>query len=384
MADLDDAPPVSKLCNQLGLPDLDKTLGNTALRYIVPILTSASRQRAHGKDGPALLREYEEGARFFSPSGIDQRLHIEYAQTFAASLPKEFAMLDLAPISPLGSNSVLSRLSQDVTLATMRGSEVVGDPTTSLSLEAASRRKRLLVTEETRGQAVHLATWHRVLRLQNFDATKGYMQHFKLFGLLSAGRDTATITFAKEAIAAHIIVWLRFVNALARDGWKITDVCVAVSDTRLVDQLIRAAGADMNEVHRRGVDEDFDLFAFCGIELPRTIGVEDELDAAQLDLYGIRHQATALWSLSQMLQSVITEAFPEVSVSIDLGRKAGLGYYSGSCYHVYARNMDGQIVQLADGGEVRWLSALLTSKKERAVSSGFGAELIQKLFMDQE
>lgn len=381
MADPHDEHLVAKLCEQVGVPDLDTTLGQAALRRIVPILTSAARQRARAKDGTALLREYEANSRFFGPSDIDQRRHITYAHAFATSLPDEFAMLELSPISPLGANSVLSRLSQDVTLTTIRGNEVVGDPTTALSIEAARRRRPLLVADETRAQPVHLATWHRVLRMQNFDAAKGYMQHFELFGLLSAGRDASERLFVNEAIAAHLTTWLRFIRALVDDAWTITDVRIAVSDTRLAEQLVRAAGADIDEVNRRAVDEDFDLFAFCGIELPKEVGVDADLDETLIDRYEARHHVAALRSLSRSLARDVESGFPGVDVTMDLGRKAGMGYYGGPCYHVYARNLEGRAVQLADGGEVDWLAQMLTSKKERCVSSGFGAELVQKLFM---
>ena len=60
MADFhEDAPPVSKLCNQLGLPDPQNTLGNGAKAHRANSdkrFPSASSR----EDGPALLREYEE------------------------------------------------------------------------------------------------------------------------------------------------------------------------------------------------------------------------------------------------------------------------------------------------------------------------------------
>lgn len=376
MTESHDSHMVAKLSEHLGIPDLDAVLGKSALRHLVPILTRSARLRAQAKDPPGVLREYEANERFFGPSEIDQRLHLQFAGVFAAALPATYDLLELAPIAPLGANSVLSRLSQDVTLTTIRGSEVIGDPTTSLALEAGRRRRKMLVQEETRLQAVNLATWHRVLRMQQFDSTKGYMQHFELFGLLSAGRDTVGQPFNDASIAIHIRVWLDLVNALRRQGWTFDGIRLAVSDTRLGEHLVGVSGVDPDEVRRHSTKEGFDLLTFCGLDLPPNLTLHEHLDPAIVERLGIQHHLTALRTRAQALSTRL----PELEIVLDLGRRAGSGYYLGFCYHLHAQSNHGQVVQLADGGEVDWLTTMLTSRKERAVSSGFGAELVQKLF----
>lgn len=65
----------------------------------------------------------------------------------------------------------------------------------------------------------------------------------------------------------------------------------------------------------------------------------------------------------------------------NINRKAGLGYYENICYHIFAKNDEEREIQLADGGSVNWVGQFLNSGREHGFSSGFGSELIQKLFI---
>src|SRR6202030_3331676 len=90
-------------------------------------------------------------------------------------------------------------------IATTRGSEVVSDPTNVLALEAATRRK------QEPGQGVNLAACLRVVRAQPFEG-EGVFQHFRLFALVSTGRDQGSALTEAEMLTAHLRFWL---NAIA-------------------------------------------------------------------------------------------------------------------------------------------------------------------------
>ena len=81
---------------------------------------------------------------------------------------------------PAGLNTVLGRIDQDNVLATVRGSEVMADPTAALALEAAVRRR-------AGDGTVRLATTHRVLRLQPLSGEGIVLRHFRLLALVTAG-----------------------------------------------------------------------------------------------------------------------------------------------------------------------------------------------------
>jgi len=138
--------------------------------------------------------------RYVRPTAADPRVLWPLEARLWAMLPPEFAGLELSPVAPLGACAALGPVSQDRVISTVRGSEVVSDQTNVLALEAAVRRK------QERRSAVHLASCHRVLRGQPFDAP-GLYQHFRLFALVSSARDQGSGTTEAELLTAHLKFW---------------------------------------------------------------------------------------------------------------------------------------------------------------------------------
>ncbi len=114
----------------------------------------------------------------------------------AACLPADFEVLTLAPLVPLGTHSALGPVSQDKVVTAMRACETAADPTNALALEAAVRRIA------NRAGPVRLAAFQRVVRAQQL--RPGYLAHFSLLGLVTAGRDDGGHRFEREAVAEHV------------------------------------------------------------------------------------------------------------------------------------------------------------------------------------
>jgi len=120
-----------------------------------------------------------------TPSRLDARV-INWFDQVAFGAAEQFEALELSPVSALGLNRVLGEIDQNNVLTTIRNAEVLGDPTPALALECARRRRdpKLRATG-----AVRLCASQRVIRLQPFDVP-GFTPHFRLFALVSAGRDS--------------------------------------------------------------------------------------------------------------------------------------------------------------------------------------------------
>ncbi len=371
---------VRGLCRKLGVPSLAEELVKVAWRDVQPILIKVMRDRIQKKNSTELLAEYESKPEFYGVSGIDQRSLHEFVAHFYAALPESYRATELAPIAPLGLNALLSQVSQDVSLSSIRVSEVVGDPTTPLALHCAYERKRMLPDEGKLCESVRLATMHRVLRLQPFDRSKGYMQHFRLLGLCSGGRDVGHATFFVEHIIEHISVWLAFIDRLGRNGYVFRNIAVKVSDIRVAEALIEKLNLDRETINRHSLDEAWDFFESCNIVLPKEVTAVEEIPEGAIKTYGLDSLISSLKLVEKRILDPLRIRYPHVRFGFDFARKAGLGYYEHLCYHIFAETRDGRCVQLADGGSVDWLSKLLSSKKERMVTSGFGCELTQNLF----
>lgn len=158
------------------------------------LMLAVARRRAAQETPPGLLRRYR-GDRFVQPAGTGWHQLRAAEDRLAAHLPPGTELLTLPPLVPLGTHAVLGPMSQDKVVTTMRATEVAADPTNALALEAAARRKADI------GRTVRLAAFQRVVRAQM--PAPGYLPHFSLLGLATAGRDDGGHRFGRETVAEH-------------------------------------------------------------------------------------------------------------------------------------------------------------------------------------
>lgn len=348
---------------------------------MIPILVKGMREKVSKMTPIDLIHKYENKYEFFGPSSLDLRQTNKYNMMFLESLPNYFDAIDISPINPIGTNAIITSVSQDVSLSTIRGSEVNSDPTTALTLEAASRRKKLAINEETFFDEVHLATIHPVLRLQKFDLSKGYMQHFNLFGLVSSGRNNNNLEeYELDLLFQHIDIFLEFIEKLNNNGYYLNDVSVNIFHISFIEKLIKDGFLSRKDVNLNSLNDDYNLFKENNISIPDSIQNVDELSEDIIKKYKLESVISIYNNINKKFLN-LRKKWNNVNFCIDFNRKAGFGYYEGFCYHIFAKNENGVELQLSDGGVVNWNKKLLSDKKEVSVTSGFGAELIQKMYI---
>jgi hypothetical protein len=185
--------------------------GRTAASGVPDVLRSAGR---------ALLQASQIDARLFNTF---DRVALEAAQGFEA--------IELAPVCSLGLHRVLGAIAQNSVLTTIRNAEVLGDATMPMAVECWRRRKD--ASRRRDSTPVRLASSHRVVRLQPFDVP-GYVPHFRLFSMVSAGRDTGSLAFEIQHLGEHIRCYLRLFRELGALGFRLANPLVEISDTGIV------------------------------------------------------------------------------------------------------------------------------------------------------
>ncbi|MDH6465729.1 hypothetical protein M2302_005931 [Micromonospora sp. A200] len=170
------------------------------------LLMAVARARAQ-KVTPARVLQRWRQDRFVRPSACDPRLLAQLEATLWRLLPQRFVGVELSPVAPLGTCSALAPVDQHRVVSTVRGSEVLSDPTNALAVEAAVRRR-----EQGVGGRVDLATCHRVLRAQRFGP--GNAAHFRLFALASTARDRGSGSTEAQLLIEHIGFWQRVLSEL--------------------------------------------------------------------------------------------------------------------------------------------------------------------------
>lgn len=192
---------LARIEREAGVPGLAEILGGRlAPTDLQSLLLAVARGRAARTTPADVLRHYETD-RFVRPADLDPGRLDELERRALSLLPAGFERLELSPVCPLGTSSVLAGVSQDWVVTAVRGGEVVSDPTNVLALECAVRRR------SSRTETVRLCACHRTLRAQAF--APPFSQHFRLLALCAAGRAGD----ADELLAEQVDFYVRVLEA---------------------------------------------------------------------------------------------------------------------------------------------------------------------------
>ncbi|MCU1237191.1 MAG: hypothetical protein JWP63_5158 [Candidatus Solibacter sp.] len=288
-----------------------------------------------------------------APSTVSARELMAF-DSVAFRAAAEFFALDLSPVCPFSSASTLGGTSQNNVVTAIRNAEVPGDPTIAMALEAARRRGS--------ADVVRLCASHRVIRLQPFDVP-GYSPHFRLFGLVTAGRDTGSWRFETAHLVEHVRVYLRTFRMLNAVGYSLQSPLVEFTDMIAMEAALAEAGITRDEIresvraHRLGGSERF----------LRERGI-----AA---LPNARHPR-----LEADVIAPLRDEFPEAQFHVNQQRLEGLGYYNSFTLRISPEAPNGDRYPVVDGGFTEWTARLLGNRKERLLISGIGSEFVCRTY----
>lgn len=216
------------------------------------LLMEVMVRRARARDLPAILRQWEQDG-FTGPAPIDQRVLLRLdARLLEAAAA--FAAVELSPLAPLGTCSVLGLANQDKIVSALGGTEVVSDPTNALALERARRLRR------EPHAVVRLATCQRVVRAQRLPPAeqrsgfgRHFAQHFRIFVLATAGREVKEHGTVAAALVEHIRVHLDALDLLERDGYAFPGrslrLLATPAQAAVMDRVAAAVAGHLPVVH---------------------------------------------------------------------------------------------------------------------------------------
>jgi hypothetical protein len=164
------------------------------------LLMEVFAKRAKQLTANDLLRGYEKN-RFVKPSENNPILLLEKSlDTLKCFNAFGFRAVQLSPLVPLGTCSVVGAVSQDKIVSALRNCEVLADATNALALEISMQKKHNLVSSD---ETLKYAATPRHVRAQPI-AVKGFTPHFSIGCLVSSGVDTGNFAFEKSAVLEHI------------------------------------------------------------------------------------------------------------------------------------------------------------------------------------
>jgi hypothetical protein len=351
------SPIIHRIAAQLEIPSLFEALADDlAASDLQSLLLEVYRERAASAGAADIVAR--NGRPLFAPSNVDARL-LNRFDRIAFGAAEGFEAVDLSPACAFGTEAVLGGVDQNNLLTTIRNAEVLGDSTAALALECA--RRRSAQSERTAEAAVRLCGSHRVVRMQPF-TFPGQTPHFRLFCLVSAGRDTGSNAFELQHLSEQLRFYLRLIRDLNADGFRTAAPLVEVSDLSITEELLAESGVTRAGIrasiraHNVGGSERF--LAERGVKLP-----------AEMEHLRLARVREAVFAPLQV-------DYPEAEFRFKLDRLEGLGYYPGFCFRISPLAPDGARYAVVDGGFTDWTARLLEDKKERMLASAIGVEYV--------
>jgi hypothetical protein len=221
-----------------------------------------------------------------------------------------FIPVELSPVAPLGACSSIGTVSQNKILSAIRGTEVAADATNSLALHICSLKRNMDKNElSIRDNRMKYCAIHRLIRTQIFDNPR-FTPHFKLFCMVTAGRDTGSLNFEKENIIEH----LNFYKAILKEI-----------------------------VH---------------------------IETFKLKLFKLGLDEVSTNTFTRVSKYIHENINAEIDIVEDESRLENQ-YYQGIQFKIYI-DLNGSEAEVADGGFVDWSQKLLGNKKEKMIISAIG------------
>ncbi len=364
---------VEKALKGLDDPKLLDSLQSAKGEVLQALLMHVFENRVKNMTPKDILRQAKE-SRFVAPSPVSQRDLVEFDNIAFNILSKDTKDLELSPVGPLGTTSILSKISQKNIVATSRNNEVVSDASLLLAIEYEKRRKSNFVGEQ------HFFTSQRILRAQKFDI-EGFTPHFKALFMLSADKFLGRWEIISNFLERHIEYYLSLIRELIKfSKYEIQDIKVSISNLIILEKIIKYFKLDRNIIMRNTQTRNFNLFKGNNIDLPSNVDSISDLKEIDLEKLDIKRACDFMFRNTKDIIDRLKLKFPEIHFDYDLSRVAGIGYYDHLCIKIAAKNSKGELYPLCDGGFTDWTRQLLHSEKEICFTSGFGSELFINKF----
>ena len=211
-------PALQRILTEIGQPNLIEVLAKQlSPSDLNSLLMEVMKQQA-GEQSPAQLLQHYLKNRFVSPSSIDSLSFVQLEnELLTLARQHGFALLELSPVAPLGSCSVIARTDQNKIVSALRGTEVVADATNVMALEAAAQRKQAGFP----ASPLSFGAVHRHVRAQSLPPGKGFTAHFKVFCAITAGKDMGSLRFEEEALYRHLWFYQAFLRLVGLPNFRI-------------------------------------------------------------------------------------------------------------------------------------------------------------------
>jgi len=158
-----------------------------------------------GYSTPADILKAFEINRFSTPSIIDPvAYHIYEAELLSLAKSLEVEPVLLSPAAPFGSCSAFGCVDQNNIVSSVRGVEILPDPTNMLAIIIANKLRN---KEADNHRPLHMCSTARVIRAQPLPPIKGFYSHFGVFCIVSSGKDIGSYACERTLFVKQLLYY---------------------------------------------------------------------------------------------------------------------------------------------------------------------------------
>lgn len=217
---LEEQSNLNRIVRDLGIENIvDLLIEQISGSDLNTLLLEAFRRKTKKSSASDLLRRYEAN-RFVQAARVNP---IELKQleldTLRIAQNHSFIPLQMSPVAPLGSCSIVATVDQNKIISALRGTEVVADATNLLALHISDCLKSGKMNNED--DFIRFCATHRHVRAQNPHKAPGILSHFQLFCMVTSGKDKGSYSFEKQSFWEHINVYKDIFQTLFRSDLEV-------------------------------------------------------------------------------------------------------------------------------------------------------------------
>jgi hypothetical protein len=365
-------------------PWLTKPINNITQEELQSTLESVSSKT---------IWDQYENSRFCTSSNTNIKQVSKIENTIVDQMPDGFECIRTSPLVPLWIYHILSGMSYDRSIQTSRKLELCSDLSISLALEWLSRRKKHIKNP------IQMAGFGTVFRPQSFywsvswwDKNKSNYKywvpssHFSMYANAILGSEKKEFFFAKKYIPMIIKHYLDIIKKLNESRFILSDIEVEIADMTHSSKILSEKKSSLHtfrdfqlrERAKTGIEPNISDF----IELPmqeihssdKSLSDENMKNWLWLDL-------GYLISIWNHLRNIIKDN--DTKVNYRIWRSRWAGQYSTLAFSIFAKNVDGKRIDVADGWITSRWNILLNNNTERCLVWWIWTSLIAWLFYEK-
>lgn len=248
-----------KVAESESIVDLVRQLSGSELNtFLLALFDERSGQISPGE----LMDQYRRN-RFVQLARLDPIAYKTFELGYLKAVAKRgFEPIILSPLAPVGTSSVVAKVSQRNIVSASRGTEVVSDATNVLALAIADFHKQ----PQHRGRIIQYATTHRHVRGQAFE-NPAFTAHFGILCLVTGGFDSGSFEFELNQLGGHLK--MHYELLAARFGEERLSVQLRLADSEhpfhaFLDQWLETADLPFSIaiLPQSGTNAYYQLFQF--------------------------------------------------------------------------------------------------------------------------